>query len=705
MKQKRFSARRLGTTGSGSWLVFLLGSVCAVAMAAGCQSKRSDGARPAMTNPWTSQAGGSAAGRHGSKADPAKGSSNTTAEAVPAEAVPAEATPAEAASSGSGARPADATPASPGMLGGLGMLSRIGESLGEPGPYEAPTSSAGFDKDAAHWLVLTLAGPVVERAAMSWSGQGGSELRAIQQRFAALAVDPKLLGVVLRFADLELSFPDALELRDAIKQLRKAGKRVVCHSHGTGNVEYLVMAACDRLAVAPLGQIAITGPAAMPVHLRPLLARFGVVADFLHVGAYKGAAEPFTRDAPSPEMNEVLGQILDQHYQTMVDVIAADRALPVEQVKALIDVGVHAPEQAVVEKLSDSVASFEAFRDAEVKAPWSEGSATGEDDRLSPANPMQAMSKLMQFLGAQPAIRPTHPRVAVVYAIGNIIDGAGQGLLGARQEISPATLVAALNVLANDASVKAVVLRVDSGGGSAQASELIWQAMTALREKKPVVVSMSDVAASGGYYISCNATRIFAETDTLTGSIGVVGGHLAFGPALAQQGVRTYPIGRGKRATMTASLAAWTPDQRAVIQQMMQDVYQTFVSRVAAGRKLTVEQVQAIAQGRVWTGAKAKELGLVDELGGLEAAYAEAAKLGGVDVGAEAEIYPPTPTLRDFAVSFGQVSAGWLGSGAELRTLAALDPALAETTGQLIEQLASFRTSAIQTVAWLPRIR
>jgi protease IV len=611
---------------------------------------------------------------------------------------------AEGSGSGGSAKKPAPSISPMGMLGGLGMLSKIGDSLKEPGPFEAPRTSPGYDAAKPHWLVLTMSGAIVERSSISFTGASGTPLRDVQERLATVAADPKVPGVLLRFADLQLSFPDAIELRDSMKALRAAGKRLLCHTHGTGNVEYLVMSACEQIGLAPLGQIAITGPAAMPVHLRPLLTRFGVVADFLHVGAYKGAAEPFTRDAPSPESTEVLGQILDRYYQTMVEQIAAGRGLPAEQVKTLIDEGVHTPVQAVAAKLVDRVAGFEEFRDAEVQAPWAvakldQGSQDAADD------PAMAMTALMQFLGAEPAQRPTEPHVALVYALGNIVDGSGEGLLGARQEIAAGTMVAALRVLAADDSVKAVVLRIDSGGGSAQASELIWKEVTALREKKPVIVSMSDMAASGGYYIACNATKIYAEPNTLTGSIGVVGGRLAVGNALAQQGVRSYPVGRGKRATMMASLGAWSAEERQVVQRLMDDVYTTFVGRVAAGRKKPLDEVKAIAQGRVWTGAKAKELGLVDELGGLEAAYAEAAKLGGVALTVEPEIYPPAPTLRDFAVSFGQTSTGWLGDAGVAAAITALDPRVAAIAAELLGQLATFRQSTIQTVAWLPQVR
>lgn len=599
-----------------------------------------------------------------------------------------------------------------GMLGGLAMLSKIGEALREPGPYEAPTRSADYDEGKPHWVVLPLGGAIVERAALSFSLSGtgsGVELRDVKRRFDALAQQPEVTGAVLRFSDLEVSYPDAGELADSILRLRTRGKRVICHSQGTGNVEYLVMTACERIVIAPLGQIAITGPAALPVHLHPLLKRFGVVADFLHVGTYKGAAEPYTHDAPSAESTEVLGQILDRHYATMVETIAVRRRLAEAEVKALIDQGVHTPARAVAAKLADAVESFDAVL-AELKGAWVMEELEPEA-QLTAADPDRASARLMQFLGVEPAPRPSHPHVAVVYAVGDIVDGRGEGVLGARQEIAGDTLVAALRVLTRDDSVKAVVLRVDSGGGSAQASELIWQAMKELRARKPLVVSMSDAAASGGYYISCLANKIYAQPDTLTGSIGVIGGKFALGPALAAQGVRTYPVGRGKRATMMTSLGAWSPSEREVMQAMMDDVYQTFVQRVADGRNKTVDEIKAIAQGRIWTGARAKELGLVDELGGLDAAYAEAVKLGGVAEGAEPEVYPPAATLRDLAVSFGgegvqaKLASGLGGMRAELAALRLVDPRVAGLAEHLLAQLLRFQQSAVQAVAWVPSVR
>jgi protease-4 len=592
-----------------------------------------------------------------------------------------------------------------GSLDGIdlqGLATKVADAVGKPGPYEAPDRSEGFDNARPHWGVLGLGGEIVERSSLSWTGSRGTELRGLIDRLRDLAGDRTLSGVVIRAADLEISLPDAVELRAAVHDLRKAGKPVACHAERASNAGYLVLAACDRIGLAPLGEIAITGPAAMPVHIKPLLDKLGVQADFLHVGAYKGAAEPLTLDAPSRQTEETLGAILDHRYQTMVDAIAGERKLPPATVKALIDTALFPADQARAAGLADDVAAFEAFRDVQLQgAPWAR-----LELRTERADPLAVMLKLGRFLGAMPPDRPPGDHVAVVYALGNIIDGSGDGVLGARGQIASHTLIAALRALAADARVKAVVLRIDSGGGSAQASELIWRAVAELKARKPVVVSMSDVAASGGYYIASGATRIFALEDTLTGSIGVVGGKLAARGALARIGVNTFPVGRGKRATMTASLGPWTDDERAAVRNTMEAVYQVFVGRVAQGRGKTPADIEPIAQGRVWTGARARELGLVDEIGGLDAALAEARKLGGVDPATGLEIYPPAPTLRDLVTGFGQVQAP-LGVAAEstataLHALAAVDPPVAAATERLIELVVSFRSSTIQAVAMLP---
>jgi protease-4 len=383
------------------------------------------------------------------------------------------------------------------------ILQTVVENLKQPGPYEPPEASDGYQADAPHWAVLHLGGALVEQDTFGLFSGGGDtiELRALRGRLRDLAADPNVSGLLLRVDGLDVSLPDAAELRDSLAALRAAGKPLACHTESAANAEYLVLAACETIAVAPLGDVVISGPAAMPVHLKGLLAKVGVEADFLHVGAYKGAAEPLTRDAPSAEMRETIQAILDQAYETTVADVAASRGLSRDQVIALIDEALFSADRARQAGLVDQVATFEAFRDATVGgAAWTRIPLEADDD------PMASMLKLARFFGVMPARRPSGEHVALVHAVGDVVDGVGDGSLGAREQIASGTLVPALRALSADDDVKAVVLRIDSGGGSARASELIWHAVTDLAAKKPVVVSMSDVAASGGYYIAAGAT-------------------------------------------------------------------------------------------------------------------------------------------------------------------------------------------------------
>ena len=603
---------------------------------------------------------------------------------------------------GSGSGSAGAAPSSGGgALGGdpMAMLKNIAENLEQPGPYEAPRTSAGFEADKPHLGVMTLDGSLGELESFSWTG-GMSDvvpLRTLVGRLRQLGQDANLTGLLLRVDGLGGSLPDVAEARAALAAFKATGKKLFCHAEGASNAGYLLLTACDRIGLAPTGEVTLSGPAVMPVHLKGLLDQLGVTADFLHVGAYKGAAEPLTRDRPSKEMEETLGAILDRAYATMVDTVVTGRNLPAEQVKAAIDQAMFTADQALAGKLVDEVAPFERFRDGVAAGgAWTRIPLSPKDDDLA------GMMKLMRFLGAVPTPRPSGPHVALVYAVGDVIDGDGDGSIGARQEIASRTLVPALRTLAADDSVKAVVVRIDSGGGSALASELIWHAMAEVKAKKPVVVSMSDVAASGGYYIACGATKIFALEDTLTGSIGVVGGKLAPGTALARLGVTSYPMGRGKHATMMANLGPWTAEEKALVQASMESVYKVFVGRVATGRSKGYEEIHAIAQGRVWTGADAKRLGLIDELGGLDAALAEARKLGGVADDATLEVYPGDLTLRDLIGSFGEVQLPFGMSTALVAAARDLSPAAAQSLEHTLRQVARFREARVQAVTFLP---
>ncbi len=566
-----------------------------------------------------------------------------------------------------------ALPPSPFSLGGFGAFSSLlSGGLEKPGPYDEPHESEGFDKGEPHLVVMELSGPVAELESFSmFSTTTATPMRTLTDRFAELAEDEKVEGLVLRVDDLGLNMAQAEELRGHLLAYRGDGAHELhCHIEGASNSTYYLLTACDSIGLAPLGGINIPGPAAMPVHLKGALDRLGLQADFVHVGAYKGAAEPLTRTSPSAEMRETLQAIIDRSYDTMVTAMAEGRKdLDADGAKARIDEALYMGDKAVEAGLVDEVGTFAAFRDAKA------GDRGWKVAKKPKSDPFGDPLALQRFLGVFPPKRPMVKHVAVVYAVGNIVDGDGGGALGAREQIASGTLVPALRALARDEQVAGVVLRVDSGGGSALASEQIWHATREIAEKKPLVVSMGSVAASGGYYISAGAERIFALENTLTGSIGVVGGKSVRGDGLGRPGIQTSTLEKGKRSTMWSSMEPWNAEDKAAVLAMMEDTYEVFLSRVAAGRNKDRDQVHAVAQGRVWTGMDAKAEGLVDEIGGLDAALAYAHEKAGIDPSVGLQVYPGEPTLKDLLGSFGQVQAP-VGARVPLGFQTLLDQAL-----------------------------
>lgn len=592
-------------------------------------------------------------------------------------------------------------------LGNLDMLgSMLSKGMKKPGPYDELRKSEDYTDGEAYVPVLELSGAIVELQGFSLFGGGtGTELRALLDKLDELAADDDVKGLLVRVSELSLNMATAEELRAGLITFKGDGKRPIsCHAEAVSNLTYFVMSVCDSIALAPTGQLLITGIAASPIHLKGMLDKIGVKADFLTMGAYKGAAEPITRDAPSPEMRETLAALMDQMYATMVAGIAQGRNLPEEAVKGLIDTAMFQADQAVAAKLVDEITTFVGYRaKAAGKLAWKQVKVG--KDMSSPD-----MTQLMQFVGMMPRPTPSAPHVALVYAVGNIIDGKGQGIIGARQEIASRPLASAIRALARDDAVKAIVLRIDSGGGSALASELILTALNEAKAKKPIVVSMAGVAGSGGYYIACNASKVFALDNTITGSIGVLGGKLVMREAFDNIGVKFYPEGRGKRALMYSMVDPWNPDERASVTEYMESVYKTFVTHVSQGRGKSYDEVHTVAQGRVWSGAAAKGHGLVDEIGGLRAALAAAREMGGVAPDTDLQVYPPEPTLSDILSSFGQVQTPFgLGASFDTRLQSMLEEVAAllgvKAAGVIADSLrtlAMLRTSPVLTATFLP---
>jgi protease-4 len=437
--------------------------------------------------------------------------------------------------------------------------------------------------------------------------------------------------VLVRFGMGQIGWARAQETGLMLLRLREAGKHVVCHADAYANTTVWIAArGCSRVWVSPAGQVETIGVAAQVLYAHELLAdKLGIDVDFLQVGKFKGAEEPFTRDGPSGEARESLETTLAELRQEWLAGLASARG---EAVRKVAEDGPFAPEEARRIGLVDAVGYLDEARDDAKRLTGSDRF----DVRFGLAAHAQEkpdLSDLFRILTSGTPSRGGPPHVAVVRAVGAIAMDGGGSVLGQRAGITERALGRIIRVLSDDASTKAVVLRIDSPGGSALASDLLWRQLFQLRQKKPLVVSIGDMAASGGYYLASAGSRIVAEPTSIVGSIGVVGGKLAFGRALERIGVHVETFGaRGapppSRAAYESPLVAWDAPTRARVKEEMQAIYDLFLRRVAEGRGVPVEAIASAAEGRIFAGQAAKNAGLVDEWGGLSTAIARAISLG-----------------------------------------------------------------------------
>jgi protease-4 len=472
------------------------------------------------------------------------------------------------------------------------------------------------------------------------AGQGGllgdlaPSLHKFVERIDQAAKDAKIGGIVLRLQNPGLGSGKIGELRAAVARARKAGKKVYAVVDDVTNGDYLLAAACDEIIMPPSGSVTISGVRAEVTFYKDLLDKIGIKADMLQVGDFKGAAEPFTRSEMSPEFRKQFESVIDDLYNHLVDSISSERKLDRGRVKDLLDEGLFTAAAAKEAGLIDRVAYQDEFR-AELKKHTNADEVKLVEDYGKRKidvdfSGIGGMVKLMEMVAGGSSSKKSGKgkKIAVVYAVGMIMPGESMsGLFDAT--LGGDTLVEALRQAEDDDKVAAIVLRVNSPGGSALASDLVWREIT--RIEKPIVASMGDLAASGGYYISMGADKILAEPRTLTGSIGVVGGKLALGGLFNKVGIKTEVISRGKNSGWESMDRPFTDSEREAWLKIMRDVYKQFTSKAAQGRKMELAQLESLAQGRIYTGRQAVANKLVDQLGTLDDAVAEAKKLAGID--------------------------------------------------------------------------
>jgi protease IV len=501
-------------------------------------------------------------------------------------------------------------------------------------------------------------------------GRDDTTLRSIVESLRKARRDPRIAAVVLRPSTLELPFWGKVqELRDAITDFRRSRKPVIAYLEYGGDREYYLASAADQVYLLPSSPLDLSGIASYEVFLRGALDNIGAFPDFVQIGPYKTAANQLTQRGFTDAHREMAEWLNRDLYEQLVQGIAEGRRKSVEQVRALLDEGPFAPEAARRSGLVDDLAYLDQLDDRVAVLKRTDG-----EDRTIDASLYQRVTP--QAVG----IRPT-ARVAVLNASGIIASGksAYDPLNGS--VVGSDTMVEQIRRIRDDESIRAIVLRIDSPGGSSVASDVIWRELMITRDAKPsrpLIVSMSDLAASGGYYIAMPAHAIVAQPGTLTGSIGIFGGKVVVEGTMDKLGVGTATVKSGRNADMNSPFAPFTNEQRAKLMDYMKVFYDGFVEKVAAARHTTPGRIDAVAQGRVWTGRQARQHGLVDALGGLDMAVDLAKQRAGIpaDEDVELVVYPPRRSLYETLSEQFQSSSfnvwGLLAGGTERSALGAL---------------------------------
>ncbi|MBI3304296.1 MAG: signal peptide peptidase SppA [Deltaproteobacteria bacterium] len=462
--------------------------------------------------------------------------------------------------------------------------------------------------------------------------------------------DGQLKAVVVCLGDLRIGWARLQSLRRALLALKGAGKKVwVCLAEG-GMPEYYLATAADKVLLAPTGHLAITGLAVEATFLKGALDKLGVEAQVSQVGKYKAAGEPFTREGMSAAHRDMMEALLDDLYAQVLEGISSGRNKSKAQVRTLIDQGSFLAHEALDAGLVDSL----RYED-EIPALLAAG--------LGPCQTIDA-DRYRRQRGREVRKRTLREGVDVIGLLSvNGMLKRGETLPGPEGAVGVKSFARDLQQLREDPEVKAVVVRIASPGGSGVASDLMWRELVRTRQQKPVIVSMGDVAASGGYYLAVAGDTVFAEEGTITGSIGVIAGKAVLQGLYGHLGVAKEIITRGQRAALLSDYLPWAPADRERIEFEAHAFYRDFVHKVATCRRLSAEAVEGSAQGRVWTGRQAWTRGLVDQIGGLEEALAEAKRRVGIPLHRSVAVvcYPRPRRLWPVPPAFPLVPRSWQG--------------------------------------------
>ncbi|MCX7785236.1 MAG: signal peptide peptidase SppA [candidate division WOR-3 bacterium] len=415
--------------------------------------------------------------------------------------------------------------------------------------------------------------------------------------------DKDVIGIVLKLDGPDMSFAIAQEIKLALDDFKKSNKKIIVYAPSMGIKDYYLVCGADEIITHPLGEVVIPGIFSRPMLLKGTLDKVGVEVDYERIGKYKSAPETFTSDSLSAVTREVINSILDDYYQNLIKTIANERKFSEQEIENKINQGFFSSKEAKENKLIDHYC-YEDELDSILKNKFK------NFKKISASKYNKERKYIYDWYEL--------PKIALVYAVGDIMTGeSSTDPLTGSVTCGANTIVKAIRDARKDKNVKAIVLRVDSPGGDGFASDLIWRELSLAKEKKPVVVSMGPVSASGGYYISMAGDKIFASPATITGSIGVFSLKFVTQGLYTKLGVKTETIKRGEHADMFSPDRKFTEQEKDILKRQIQDFYAQFINKVAQHRNLTPEFVDSVGQGRVWTGNQARQCKLVDSLGGL----------------------------------------------------------------------------------------
>ena len=527
-------------------------------------------------------------------------------------------------------------------------------------------------------LVLRPGGEILEAApgdvVGALLGREAATVRGFVDSLRKAKRDRRITSVILQPSTLELPYwAKVQEMRDAVLDFKESGKPIVAFLEYGGDREYYLASAADKVFLVPTSPLDLTGVASYEIFLGGMFDKIGASPDYQKIGAYKTAVNQLEERGFTPAHREMTESLNRDMYAQLVRGIAESRKKSEADVRALFDRGPFIGREALEAGLVDDLV-YEDQLDDRLPVLKDDGKTV----RKIEGSTYRGVSE--RAVGFRP-----RSRIAIIYAVGTIVSGRSQydPLNGALAGSD--TLVRQIRRVRDDRSIDAIILRVDSPGGSSVASDVIWRELMITRDarpERPLITSMSDLAASGGYYISMPGHVIVAQPGTLTGSIGIYTGKVALGGTLEKLGVNHDKVVSGANGDIYSPFERFTEPQRARIDAIIGDFYKDFVAKAAQSRRKTPEQIDAVAQGRVWTGQQAKEVGLVDELGGLDVAIRIAKERANIDADEDVElvVYPPRRSLyQALTEDFGGLTTGsgasvWelLAHGRDARAVAAL---------------------------------